>query len=80
MGILASLTYRSEVEHKATIKEDVPLADIVFAGDYSHSNSGTITTPESINLNLQTGLNATTAVYAKVRYVPWGTLPTILQY
>ena len=40
--------------------------------DYSHQNSGTITTPESINLNLQTGLNATTAVYAKVRYVPWG--------
>lgn len=71
MGILASLTYRSEVEHKATIKEDVPLADIVFAGDYSHSNSGTITTSESVNLNLQTGLNATTAVYAKVRYVPW---------
>ena len=70
-GILASLTYRSEVEHKATIHEDVPLADIVFAGDYSHSNSGTITTPESVNLNLQTGLNATTAVYAKVRYVPW---------
>lgn len=71
MGILASLTYRSEVEHKATIDEDVPLADIVFAGNYSHSNSGTITTPESVNLNLQTGLNATTAVYAKVRYVPW---------
>ena len=71
MGILASLTYRSEVEHKATIKEDVPLADLLGI-DYSHQNSGTITTPESINLNLQTGLNATTAVYAKVRYVPWG--------
>lgn len=70
-GILASLTYRSEVEHKTTINEDVPLADIVFEGDYSHSNSGTITTPESLNLNLQTGLNSTTAVYAKVRYVPW---------
>ncbi|WP_010111115.1 OmpP1/FadL family transporter [Acinetobacter sp. P8-3-8] len=72
MGILASLTYRSEVKHKTTIQEDVPLADIVFAGDYSHSNKGKITTPESINLNLQTGLNQTTALYAKVRYVPWG--------
>lgn len=71
MGILASLTYRSEVEHKTTINEDVPLADMVFTEDYSHSNSGTITTPESVNLNLQTGLNATTAVYTKVRYVPW---------
>ncbi|MEF9956394.1 MAG: aromatic hydrocarbon degradation protein [Acinetobacter sp.] len=72
MGILASLTYRSEIKHKTTIQEDVPLADIVFAGDYSHSNKGNITTPESINLNLQTGLNQTTALYAKVRYVPWG--------
>lgn len=71
MGILASLTYRSEIEHKTTIQEDVPLADIVFAGDYSHSNRGSITTPESVNLNLQTGLNQTTALYAKVRYVPW---------
>ena len=71
MGILASLTYRSEIDHKTTIHEDVPLADLLGI-DYSHQNSGTITTPESINLNLQTGLNATTAVYAKVRYVPWG--------
>ena len=39
--------------------------------DYSHTNKGSITTPESINLNLQTGLNQTTALYAKVRYVPW---------
>ena len=70
MGILASLTYRSEIDHKTTIHEDVPLADLLEI-DYSHQNSGTITTPESINLNLQTGLNATTAVYAKVRYVPW---------
>ena len=70
MGILASLTYRSEIEHKTTIQEDVPLADIVF-GDYSHSNRGSITTPKSVNLNLQTGINQTTALYAKVRYVPW---------
>jgi len=71
MGILASLTYRSEIEHKATIKEDVPLADLI-GFDYSHSNKGTITTPESVNLNLQTGLNPTTSLYAKVRWVPWG--------
>ncbi|MGE8685181.1 MAG: OmpP1/FadL family transporter [Acinetobacter sp.] len=70
IGLLASLTYRSEVEHKTTIQEDVPLSDLLGM-DYSHSNQGSITTPESINLNLQTGLNMTTAVFAKVRYVPW---------
>ena len=47
MGILASLTYRSEIDHKTTIHEDVPLADLLGI-DYSHQNSGTITTPESI--------------------------------
>lgn len=69
-GILALLTYRSEIEHKTSIHEDVPLADRLGM-DYSHSNKGSITTPESVNLNLQTGLNQTTALYAKVRYVPW---------
>lgn len=70
LGILASMTYRSEIEHKTTIHEDVPLADLVF-GDYSHANSGSVTTPASLNLNLQTGLNMTTALFAKMRYVPW---------
>ncbi|WP_089605701.1 OmpP1/FadL family transporter [Acinetobacter piscicola] len=70
-GILASLTYRSEVEHESTVNEDVPLADIIFAGNYSHQNKGNITTPESVNLNMQTGLNQTTSLYAKVRWVPW---------
>ena len=72
LGILASLTYRSEIEHESTVHEDVPLADIVFAGNYSHENKGGITTPESVNLNLQTGLNPTTVLYTKVRWVPWG--------
>ena len=71
IGLLTSLTYRSEIKHKTTIQEDVPLADIVFSGDYSHSNKGDITMPESVNLNLQIGLNQTTALYTKVRYVPW---------
>ncbi|MGH1399714.1 outer membrane protein transport protein [Acinetobacter sp. PK01] len=70
LGILASLTYRSEIEHKTAIKEDVPLADLI-GFDYSHTNRGSVTTPESVNLNLQTGLNQTTAVFARVRWVPW---------
>lgn len=71
LGILASLTYRAEIDHESKIHEDVPLADIVFAGNYSHDNKGGITTPESVNLNMQTGLNPTTMLYAKVRWVPW---------
>ena len=71
LGILASLTYRSEIDHETMIKEDVPLADLLQF-PYEHSNKGTITTPESVNLHLQTGLNQTTAIFAKIRWVPWG--------
>ena len=65
LGILASLTYHSEIDHKTTIQEYIP-------GLGPFENPGTITTPESVNLNLQTGLNPTTALFAKVRWVPWG--------
>ncbi|MHA3890820.1 OmpP1/FadL family transporter [Acinetobacter sp. GXMZU3951] len=65
LGILTSLTYRSEIDHKTSIHEDIP-------GLGSFDKSGSITTPESVNLHLQTGLNPTTALFAKVRWVPWG--------
>ena len=70
LGILASLTYRSEIEHKTTIEEDVPAGDY-YKVPYSHTNTGSITTPESVNLNLQTGLNSTTVLFTKIRWVPW---------
>lgn len=70
MGILASLTYRSEIEHEMYIYEDDPLSDLLGIS-YEHRNKGTVTTPESVNLNLQTGLNMSTVLFSKVRYVPW---------
>lgn len=70
-GILASLTYRSDIKHKANIYEDSPIADIALQGNYDHMNSGEITLPESINLNFQMGINSTTGIFTKLRYVPW---------
>jgi long-chain fatty acid transport protein len=70
LGILASLTYRSEIEHSAVIQEDVLLADLI-GFHYSYFNDGSITTPEPVNLHFQTGLNPITAFYVKVRWVPW---------
>ncbi|WP_111894458.1 OmpP1/FadL family transporter [Acinetobacter sp. MB5] len=81
-GILASLTYRSEIHHKMNIEENMPLADLLNL-DYAHSNKGKVTTPESFNLNLQTGINSTTAVFAKIRYIPWGSFeyrPPVLDH
>ena len=70
LGIAASLTYRSEIDHKTTAHENVPLADMIGL-DYEHVNPAKVTTPESYNLNLQTGLNQTTVLFAKLRFVPW---------
>lgn len=70
LGILAALTYRSEVDHKTAAYENVPLADMLGL-DYAHVNPVTVSTPESFNLSLQTGLNQSTVLFAKARFIPW---------
>lgn len=67
LGILASLTYRSEIDH----------IDII----YELENDVTLTLPESINLTAQTGLSPTSAVFTRMRYIPWSDFeyrPTVL--
>lgn len=66
IALKASLTYRSEIEHNSTIYESFPALGVVTNRDFS------VTLPESYNLDFQTGINPTTLVTAKVRYVPWG--------
>lgn len=70
IALKASLTYRSEIDHDNNIDEVVPVGDTLglSALDNNHME---ITTPESINLDFQTGLNQTTLATAHVRYVPW---------
>ncbi|MFW2176563.1 MULTISPECIES: outer membrane protein transport protein [unclassified Moraxella] len=81
IALKASLTYRSEIDHDATFDESIPESTATaltgFTGSpvalpHSFSQKATITTPESYNLDFQTGLNPTTLLTAKVRYVPWG--------
>lgn len=67
IALRASLTYRSEIEHETQIAEVVPAlaARGVTTRDFK------VSTPESYNLDFQTGVNPTTLLTAKVRYVPW---------
>ena len=65
IALKAALTYRSEVEHERSIAEVVP------ATTYAGSQNFKVTLPESWNLDFQTGINPTTLLTAKVRYVPW---------
>ncbi|GAA0312208.1 outer membrane protein transport protein [Psychrobacter aestuarii] len=71
IGLKAALTYRSEIDHEADIAEMYPLV-AALGGNPAQSGTIDITTPESVNLDFQTGINPTTLATARVRYVPWG--------
>lgn len=65
IALKAALTYRSEIDHERSVAEVIP------ATGYAGSQNFKVTLPESWNLDFQTGVNPTTLLTAKVRYVPW---------
>ncbi|MBV6551408.1 outer membrane protein transport protein [Acinetobacter soli] len=99
IALKASLTYRSEIDHKVNINESVGLADalsslspaqlgglLALLGPsastlgpviqntlIANAQNGktTITTPQSVNLDFQTGIMANTVAFANVRWVNW---------
>lgn len=72
IALKASLTYRSEIEHESSISEVFPLAPLRNM-PLSQTNKFKVKTPESYNLDFQTGLSAKHRLLgtAKIRYVPW---------
>lgn len=70
IALKASLTYRSEIEHERSIAEVVPAVG-ALGGNPNTTLPFSVTLPESWNLDFQTGVNPTTLLTAKVRYVPW---------
>lgn len=86
IALKASLTYRSEIEHELTSNENVngvPLqsylvnvANGLSAGagalipQFSNGKT-TVTTPQSVNLDLQSGIMADTVAFLNVRWVNW---------
>ncbi|MFV5366789.1 OmpP1/FadL family transporter [Acinetobacter oleivorans] len=105
IALKASITYRSEIDHKLDADETIALADsitanagalgstigqLVAAGQLTPAQAGaiqqtigkaiaanqlegktTITTPQSVNLDFQTGIMANTVAFANVRWVNW---------
>ena len=67
IALKAALTYRSEIDHDVTLTENFPALGAAGVG----TNEITITMPKSVNLDFQTGLNPTTLLTAKARWVPW---------
>lgn len=68
IALKASLTYRSEIDHKTKIAEVFPA---LGATNGVTTQDFEVTLPESYNLDFQTGVSPTMLLTAKVRYVPW---------
>ena len=83
IALKASVTYRSEIDHDVKIDKPFPnltgalsLLDPVngatAATNIQNRNEKTrITTPQSVNLDFQTGVMANTVAFANLRWVNW---------
>lgn len=75
IALKASVTYRSEIDHKVTVDESSLATLGGNIGTVINMNNGLgqteITTPQSVNLDLQTGIMANTVAFANVRWVNW---------
>ncbi|MDY6510556.1 outer membrane beta-barrel protein [Acinetobacter sp. YIM 103518] len=73
IALKASLTYRSEIKHKLDSGESVQQYNATAAGMLAALPSGIteVTTPQSVNLDFQTGIMANTVAFANVRWVNW---------
>lgn len=71
IALKASLTYRSEIEHDIQISENLGALEAVKALPTYRPGQSNITTPQSVNLDFQTGIMADTVAFANVRWVNW---------
>lgn len=70
IGLKAAITYRSEIDHDVNYAESMPIAGALRL-TAAQTKEAELTTPKSVNIDFQTGLNATTLLTAKARWVPW---------
>ena len=73
IALKASVTYRSEIEHKLQATETAGFGqDITTVIPVPMTPGKTdVTTPQSVNLDFQTGVMADTVAFANVRWVNW---------
>lgn len=72
IALKASVTYRSEIEHDANIKESKASGSLapVITG-FNGKGDTDITTPQSVNIDFQSGIMENTVAFANVRWVNW---------
>lgn len=67
IALKASVTYRSEIDHDVIMIEKVASPAVMGMPP----KQSTITTPQSVNLDLQSGIMADTVAFANIRWVNW---------
>lgn len=77
IALKASLTYRSKIKHDLETHENLTAGQKTVAQllniDLS-PGSTTLETPQSVNLDLQTGIMANTVAFANIRWVEWSSV------
>lgn len=74
IALKASLTYRSAIEHDLETVETLTAGQKTVAGLLKIDlapGSTILETPQSVNLDLQTGIMANTVAFANIRWVEW---------
>ncbi|MDY6550402.1 OmpP1/FadL family transporter [Acinetobacter faecalis] len=69
IALKAAVTYRSEITHNAKSHEDSALNQ--YHGNDIVNSTVQAVTPQSINIDLQTGISQNTLVFANLRWVHW---------
>lgn len=74
IALKASITYRSEIDHELATNERGQSNVLVLVGQspiYDVDTSTKLSTPQSVNLDFQTGVMANTVAFANLRWVNW---------
>ena len=81
IALKTSVTYRAEIEHKMNASENFgaenylpdPVKDLKPLMTALNASSGEtkLTTPQSVNIDFQTGIMANTVAFANIRWVDW---------
>lgn len=75
IALKMSLTYRSEIEHSLVTREyghsDILLTAGYSSADYDTLTNNKVVTPQSVNLDLQTGIAKNTTIFLNGRWVNW---------
>ena len=71
IALKAAVTYRSEISHKATSNENSSSPVLAYLGLSQRVDTVDATTPQSVNVDFQTGIAQNTLAFANVRWVHW---------